>query len=259
MPRMLAPRNDSLSRRNSRGSNVSSLRGSKSSFNSFASATSRRKSLSNNLNVSQFSLGQSALQNGSAQSSMHSLRRQKSSRQNALSDYIQEKDPSKQNATWNHTQEPSKRNKLWNIAKQGFGSQGPPSLISSESSVTTEGSSQSSLQPPVNDAHNDFLNIYALHESSMQQQTNTPVGSPRNYGVGRVSLQRPTILHPTNSLRGSRRNSFHPYAQIKEEDTWGQFVETADAEEELVRRCRVLSTRRRYPASSSHSSPAQWT
>lgn len=247
----LAPRKDFLSKISSRVSNASSVHGSKSSSTIFASAISQRKSTSKNLKASQFSMRRSSLQNVSARSSTNSLRRQKSSRQNALANYIQEEEHSKQNAMWTHTEEPSERNALRNVVNQGLGPQGSPSLTSSKSSVLTERSSQS------DDAENDFMNKYALHKAPMQQQTSTPPGLPGSHAVGRASMQHPIILHPTNSLRGTRRNSFHMYAQIKDEDAWGQFVETANAEEQLVRRSQVLSIARRHPASFSHSSPAQ--
>jgi len=252
----LAPRKDFLSRRSSRVSNASSVHGSKSSSTIFASAISQRKSSSRSLNASQFSMRRSSLQNVSARSSTNSLRRQKSSRQNSLANYIQEEEHSKQNAVWTHTEEPS-GNALWNVVNQGLGSQGSPSLISSEGSVLSEDSSQSSLQSPDDDAEHDFMNKYALHKASMQQQTNTPPGSPGNHAVGRTSMQHPIILHSINSLQGSRRNSFHVHAQIKDEDVWGQFVETANAEEQLVCRSQVLSIARRYPASFSNLNPAQ--
>mmetsp|Transcript_14886 Transcript_14886/g.24219 ORF Transcript_14886/g.24219 Transcript_14886/m.24219 type:complete len:201 (+) Transcript_14886:57-659(+) len=190
MPRMLAPRRDSVSRRS-----IASLRGSRTSLNSYGSTTSRQTSSSNNYHGSQFSLRRSSFQNGSAQSSTHSLRHQVHQRQH---------------------------NAVWNIEDQGSVSLGSPSLVNSDTS-SSGSSSQSSLQPP---SVQPPANSDALH---------------RYYAIRRASLQHPTIMHPTISVPGSRGNSFLPSVQIKEEDTWGQFVETEDAEEDLVRRSRLGS------------------
>jgi len=234
MPRMLAPRSvDSLSGRSSASPN-----GSKASLNSYGSATSRQTSLSNNCHGSQFSMRRSSSRNGSAHSSTHSLRQ--------------------------HMQEPSKQNAVWNIEDQGSVSQGPPSLVNSavlRERFSSGSSPRSSLQPPSVQppANDDALHRYsALHRATLQHHTNIPVGSNRNYALGRASLQHPTILHPTNSLSGSRSNSFLPSAQIKDEDTWGQFARTENAEKELGRRSssKLLSITRTYPASFSYSRPS---
>mmetsp|Transcript_39778 Transcript_39778/g.72786 ORF Transcript_39778/g.72786 Transcript_39778/m.72786 type:complete len:210 (-) Transcript_39778:63-692(-) len=138
-----------------------------------------------------------------------------------------------------HMQEPSKQNAVWNIEDQGSVSLGSPSLVNSDTS-SSGSSSQSSLQPP---SVQPPANSDALH---------------RYYAIRRASLQHPTILHPTNSLSGSRSNSFLPSAQIKDEDTWGQFARTENAEKELGRRSssKLLSITRTYPASFSYSRPS---
>mmetsp|Transcript_25463 Transcript_25463/g.53232 ORF Transcript_25463/g.53232 Transcript_25463/m.53232 type:complete len:302 (+) Transcript_25463:217-1122(+) len=230
---------------------------------------------------SQFSLTRK--RSSIAQSSTNSLRRQKSSRQNSLLSYTQQEEPSTKNDEWNFTQLQQKplrpqQNALWNIVhnKQGsaaLSSQGPPSLISSDGSVLTEFSSQASLQspgsrsPPTSlhatgdTARNDLLQRIALHQASLQHSTNPRVVSPADPALARVPmqpLQHPTILHPTNSLQRSRtrNSSFFPPSQIKEEDPWGHFVETAEDLEEYAPNPSLLSVTRRYPASFSHMSSA---
>lgn len=231
---------------------------------------------------SQFSLARK--RSSIAQSSTNSLRRQKSSRQNSLLSYTQQEEPSTKNDEWNFTpmqQEPLRpqQNALWNIVhNQGSAassSQGPPSLISSDGSDLTDFSSQASLQSPgsrspptslhatADDAaRNDLLQRIALHQASLQHSTNPRVVSPANPALARVPMQQqhhhPTILHPTNSLQRSRtrNSSFFPPSQIKEEDPWGHFVETAEDLEEYAPCASLLSVTRRYPASFSHMSSA---
>mmetsp|Transcript_28953 Transcript_28953/g.61468 ORF Transcript_28953/g.61468 Transcript_28953/m.61468 type:complete len:265 (+) Transcript_28953:227-1021(+) len=262
MPRLLAPRkNNSLSRTSS-----SSLRVSKASLGSVGSSSSRQTSFGKNCEGSQFSLSRrSSLQKRkSDMSSTSSLRRQKSSRQNSLLSYMLPEETSNKNDVWDltKTQVPPKQNAFWNIVNQGSASQGPPSLASSDNSVFTDYSSQSSMQPsslqsPATDARSDTSDRIALHKLMLKNSTNTESGSPRKYSLGRAALQHPAILHPTNNLQRSRWNSFHVSAQIKEEDGWGHFVEVTEAERQSPRRSSLQPVARRYPASFSQLSPAK--
>lgn len=276
MPRLLAPlKVDSFTR-----TSASSLRGSKSSLtklNSIGSTSSRsppsrRTSFSRDYNKGSQSQAQFSLSRkrtgGQSTTSTSSLRRQKSSRQNSLLSYTQMEEPKKHNDEWNFAQtQPSTKNAFWDIVNQGSVSQAP-SLISSENSVLTADSSQASLQPsghhspptslpsPADDVRNDLLHRLALHKTSLQRPTNVPTVSPGN-SVGRTPPQHPSILHATNALQRAQRNSsFIPPSQIREEDPWGHFVETADVEEQLDHRSRLVAARRKYPASFSVSSAA---
>jgi len=243
MPRILTPR-DSFPRRGSRAS----LTGSRSSLTSMGSATTYgRSSMRNNNNFgSYFSLRRSSINNGSAQSSTHSMLR-----------------PTKQPA--------SQQNAVWNIENTVSVSKGPPSLVTSETSSETEptsscSSSQSSLHtpaslPPVGNSRQDALQrYYALRRAPLQSPTTSRAGSPRQTVVRRASLQHPSILHGINtrSPRSSASSSFLPSAQIKEEDTWGQFVDCAGAEQDLINRSKLLSVSRSYPAQLSSSGPARF-
>lgn len=235
MPRMITPRRESIPRRSN-----ASLPGSRSSLKSYES---RRASLDNNYYGSQFSL-----RRGSSQSSS-------SLRQQALLRHHQA------------MQQQSKQNAVWNMDDQGSVSH-PPSLVTtSDTSVETEErslsrtSSQSSMRPPspsllptTEVRYGALRQYYVTRRATLHHQhpTSSP-GSPRNqHGLRRASLQYPT----NRSLPGSPRNSFLPQARITEEGTWGQFVDVADAEEELVRRSKLLSITRRYPATLSHSVPS---
>mmetsp|Transcript_27897 Transcript_27897/g.47429 ORF Transcript_27897/g.47429 Transcript_27897/m.47429 type:complete len:218 (+) Transcript_27897:285-938(+) len=150
------------------------------------------------------------------------------------------------------------QNAVWCIEDQGSVSQGPPSLVSSRSS--SRSSSQSSMQhypggqSPVNNT--PLHRYHALRRASLQHPPISGESSRKNPVQG-LSLQYPTILHPTNIRNGSPGNSFLPSAQIKEEDTWGHFVETGDADDELVRRSRLLSISRRNLATLSLSGHAR--
>lgn len=235
MPRMLSPSGASLRR-----SNGSLSHGSRTSLSSFAGSVSsqRRPSMNSNYD-SQFSLRRSSMNNGSAQSSTHSFYGRKFAQQQ------QQQGSSKQNAVWNF---------------EGQGPQGPPSLVTSEGSSVRTGSSsisssQSSLQSPSvlpirSDARDMLIRYNALRRATLQH----PTRSDTLPGQRRGSLQHPTILHATNSRTGS--TSFLPQTRI-EEEKWGQFVDVADAEEELVRRSKLLSVSR-YPANFSSSSPAHF-
>mmetsp|Transcript_4104 Transcript_4104/g.10428 ORF Transcript_4104/g.10428 Transcript_4104/m.10428 type:complete len:229 (-) Transcript_4104:305-991(-) len=224
MPRMITPRRESIPRRSN-----ASLHGSRSSSKSYES---RRASQDDNCYGSQFSLRRSSINNRSSQSSSHSFRQQ------ALSRHHQ-----------------SKQNTEWKIEYQGSASH-PPSLVTaSDTSIETEesslsrSSSQSSMQPPspsllttTEVRYGVLRQYYVTRRVTLHYQHPTSIlGSPRNqHGLLRASL------HPTNrSLPGSPRNSFLPQAHIMEEGTWGQFVDVADAEEELVRRSKLLSINRR--------------
>jgi len=261
---MLAPSKDSFRR------SGASLNGSRVSLSSLGSKTSRHTSLSNNYG-SQFSLRRSSLQNGSARSSMQSLRHEESQRQLSQG---RGQGASNHNAVWNiedpvnpphslRLRDQGRSNAVWDINDSGSVSRGPPSLTSSINSESTARSSQSSLQSPslqtpANDTRNEVLQrFYALNKASLKKQANTRKESPQSYDLRRPQLKHHSILHPTNSLSISRRHSFLPSAQIKEEDAWGHFVETKEAEEDLARRSKLLSVTKAYPASFSHSYPTQ--
>lgn len=244
MPRMLTPSHSGSLRRSGTSLN-GSLHGSRTSLSSFGSTTSvaRRAVMMNRYNGSGLSLRRSSLQNaGSTQSSTSSLRREASrQRQHQLNMM---------------DQEPSSKNAVWDFVNQASVSKGPSSF----STVSTDRSSQSSLlrsptpSPPPSSPidNNDALQrYYALHKKYMQhrpKKNNAPVVP---------TLQRP-ILHATNNIPRRNSLSFMPPAQIKEEDTWGQFVETKlddDAEDEL----KTLSVvTRKYPASFAHLNRSQF-
>ena len=159
---------------------------------------------------------------------------------------------SRQNAEWN-TEENQGAVVSWNCLDQGIVSK-TPSLTGSDTSAQTDRSSltrtssrSSLLEPPLPpaqttaaDARSGALRrFYALQKASMQEQ------------------QRPT----TDRLRvptAAGSVAYLPQDRIKrQENTWGQFVDVADAEEELVRRSKFLSIRR-HLTTSSHSLPCQF-
>lgn len=159
---------------------------------------------------------------------------------------------SRQNTEWN-TEEHQGAVVSWSCLEQGTVSK-PPSLSGSNTSAQTDRSSlsptsyrSSLLEPTVPpaqvsaaDARSGALRrFYALQKASMQEQ------------------QRPT----TDRLRGPTAAgsvAYLPQDRIKrQENTWGQFVDVADAEEELVRRSKFLSIRR-HLTTSSHSLPSQF-
>mmetsp|Transcript_10248 Transcript_10248/g.18718 ORF Transcript_10248/g.18718 Transcript_10248/m.18718 type:complete len:212 (-) Transcript_10248:820-1455(-) len=208
MPRMLAPRKDSLSSRRS----ITSLHGFKTSLHSYISiSSSLRTSTSSSGDYqgsSQFSLRRSSMMQNNP---TPSLRRQ---------------------VTRLH-----KHNDAWNIENQGSDvTQGTSSLATSDTSVITElslsGSSSSS-------------------QSSLQQP-NILVRSPRQALL--------LLMHSTNNNNCAQRsprsrNSFFPSAQIMEKDTWGQFVDTEEAEHDLSRRSKIQYITRLYLANSRHLGP----
>jgi len=226
MPRIFTPRRDGSFPR--RGSGASF--GSRSSINSYGS---RRASLTNPSYVSQFSLRRP---DGSVQSSKRPQ-------------VVYGLQPSKQNAEWDLGD-----------------SQGPPSLVNSETSVQTDRSSlsressQSSLQqllspklpPSGNVARYEALQQYYAHRGGM---------FPHNYRAAprRSSLQYPSINK--KMPRSTKSSSFLSQTEIQEEDVWGQFVDTSDgptntnkAEDDLVRRSQLLSiSSRSVPTSLSRS------
>jgi len=119
----------------------------------------------------------------------------------------------------------SMANDLWNI--EAYDSQGPPSMVSSETSSL---SSQDCQQPP--SAARISLHQYyaAQRRASLQPQSGTAQESP-------VDAQcRPSLQHPKTGF------SFLSQGQIKEEE-WGQFVDTQDSvdEDDLALRCSLLS------------------
>jgi len=261
MPRILTPRN-SFPRRPSNAS----LSGSKSSMRSIGGSVTaqRRPSGGSNYHGSQFSLTRrtSMRQNGSAQSSTHSLLRPSA------------QPASKQNAEWNIQDQDkvSQGRPLslagWNIGGQGKVSPGgPPSLATSVTSEETESSSLSSLQsglqspsilPPLGNSRQDAMQrYYTLRRASLQQQTSSEMGPPKNHAFRRASLQHPSILHATSITSAGSANSFLPCAGIKEEDGWGQFVDVADAEKELIRRSKLLAISRRYHATTGRPGPVR--
>ena len=159
---------------------------------------------------------------------------------------------SRQNAEWD-TEEHQGAVVSWSCLDQATVSK-PPSLSGSDTSAQTDRSSLSPtsyrstlLEPPVPpaqasaaDARSSALRrFYAIQKASMQEQ------------------QRPT----TDRLRGPTAAGSMSYLRQghikRQEDTWGQFVDVADAEEELVRRSKFLSIRR-HLTTSSHSLPCQF-
>ena len=166
------------------------------------------------------------------------------------------------------TQQTSKQNDVWNVEDQGSAT---PSLVSSAAGSdgysSSSSSSQSSLQQPpsllgpTGDRYDALQRYYASRRrASLQHPTNAhptsllPASPTRNYKASRQ--QHPAILHPTNSLPVlSGNSSFLPTQQINEDDVWGQFVDCHDAEEDLARRCKLLSlTRKTMVVSSRRSS-----
>lgn len=175
--------------------------------------------------------------------------------------------PSNQNATWGNIEGPSA---------------GPPSLADSETSEQTEerslslsrSSTQSSLlqlQPPSpkkSDPRYEALHrYYALRRTSLNQQPTASLsGSPEDrnrHHLVRAAPRRTSLQlqhynhlpghHHHPHLQGSRGScpSFPLNARIKEEDAWGQFVDTAEREDDLIRRSRLLAATRTYRAATT--------
>jgi len=217
---MLAPRTGSLSRRSS-----TSLSGSKASMTSHRSSSSRQTSLSSDYYGSQYSLRRSSLPNSTPSTPRH---------KEVQVSYNQHR----HNAEWNVDRD-----------KGSLVSQGPPSLATSDTSVLTEQWSRSSSQTSL------------LHPPpGMQHSANDAIvhrlGSPREALLRAALRQHATKLYTNDNLQRSRRkSSFLPSSQIKERDTWGQFVDTEEAERDLARRSKILSLTRRYRVNSSHLSP----
>lgn len=232
------------------GSRISSgsLPGSRSSLGSCGA--SRRGSTSSSCYGSTFSLRRSSMNTASAQSSLHSPRQAQSLYRHQATQ-----------------QTSSKQNSVWNVEDQGSAT---PSLVSSAAgseygSSSSSSSSQSSLQQPpsllgpTGDRYDALQRYYASRRASLQHPTNAhttsllPASPTRNYKASRQ--QHPAILHPTNSLPVlSGNSSFLPAQQINEDDVWGQFVDCHELEEDLARRCKLLSLTRKAPVVSSRRS-----
>ena len=211
MPRILTPRRD-LPQHSRRRTSITSLPGSRSSLNSYGSSPytyGRRSSLDNP--GSQYSLKRTSSALKRTKSSMHSL----SQRGMLHHKQTQKSSPLS-----------SMVNEVWNI--EAYDSQGPPSMVSSETSSL---SSQDCQQPP-SAARLSLHQYYAAQRrASLQPQSSTTPESPAAAQERRSSLQ-----HPKSGF------SFLPQGQIKEEE-WGQFVDTQDSvdEDDLARRCSLLS------------------
>ena len=144
------------------------------------------------------------MNNGSSQSSSHSLRNQSLYRHQT-------------------TQQMSTQNAVWHIeVDQGSAT---PSLVSSETSVASSYSQSSRLQQPPS----PLLQPTPLHAhpttSLLPPPTSNYMTSPQ---------RRPTT--PTNGVTPLHN---------EEDDEWGQFVDTFDAEEDLSRRYKLISISRR--------------
>lgn len=206
MPRILTPRRD-LPKHSRRRTSITSLPGSRSSLNSYGSSPytyGRRSSVDNP--GSQYSLKRTSSAMKRTKSSMHSL-----SQRGMLHH--------KQHTTTQKSSPVSSMvNAVWNI--EAYDSD-PPSMVSSETSSV---SSQDCQQPPSAARINLHQYYSAQRRASLQPQSSD--------AQRRLSLQ-----HPKSGF------SFLPQGQIKEEDTWGQFVDTQDSvdEDDLARRCSLLS------------------
>ncbi|KAL7524020.1 hypothetical protein ACHAWF_000786 [Thalassiosira exigua] len=258
MPRMLAPSNSSLRR------SGSSLNGSRASLSSYGSRTTAAE-MRAKYNGSQFSLRRSSLQNGSISSngssrgSNRSMLRRESSHQRSY------------NLAQEYKETSSYKNAVWDFVDQASVAVGPPSLASSVTSGTTAStastmSSAASLLSPTPgcsspqsiDEDTPMQRFYAQHKAFLQRPKNArPAIPPMAAGVGSdastsnntYGLHRHTILYATNG-NIPRRNSL---SILKEEDTWGHFVETTDDDDDLVSRTKSLSVvSRKYPASFAH-------
>lgn len=214
MPRILTPRRD-LPQHSRRRTSISSLPGSRSSLNSYGSSPytyGRRSSMENP--GSQYSLKRTSSAMKRTKSSMHSLSKR------GLLHHKQQTTTQKSSAPLS-----SMVNDVWNI--EAYDSQGPPSMVSSETSSL---SSQDCQQPP--SAARISLHQYyaAQRRASLQPQSSTTPESPA------ASQRRSSLQHPKSGF------SFLPQGQIKEEE-WGQFVDTQDSvdEDDLARRCSLLS------------------
>lgn len=213
--------------------------------------SSRRGSLKSNAYADHFTLQRPPI--GSVQSSAVSLSKHQQ--------FVwPEQDKSNHNDEWDFVAKSPGRPGLMSLA--GL-SGGPPSLVSSETSVTTgepsPHSSQSSLRssvPPTKESRTDALRQYykvAHRRSSMEQNYRSPTSLPgppvyKRPAPRRASSRHPSILHATNNIQGYKSSSFLPQTQ-NEVDNWGQFVDTEDAEEDLVRRSKVLSIKNHYASS----------
>ena len=149
---------------------------------------------------SNFSLRRTTMNNGSSQSSSHSLRNQSLYRHQT-------------------TQQKSTHNAVWYI-KEDQGS-ATPSLVSSETSVASSSQSSRLQQPP------SPLQPTPLHT----HPTSLPPPPTSNY----MTSPQQCLTTPTNGVT----------PLPNEEDEWGQFVDTFDAEEDLARRCKLISISRR--------------
>jgi hypothetical protein len=215
MPRILAP--SIQSRRGSNGS----LPGSQSSLVSYGS---RRSSISNQYHASHFALRRPSANDSSVQSSLSSMRNQAVLRDQAAQ------------------QRPSMQNSVWSIDSPN----GPPSLVNSDASVRTDRSlsrcsSQSSMQSPIHRLATD-------RRASMPSPTEASA-APAGPSAGSYSASLPGALRNYMNRRASLKHthdSFLPSGQINEEGVWGQFVDVADADEDLVRRMKILSLARNH-------------
>lgn len=128
---------------------------------------------------------------------------------------------------------PEKQSGVWNT-------QETPSLAGSDTSVQTDRSSSSLSR--------------TSSRSSLRQSPSPPASDPRS-----AALSRFYALHQRTSLQqqqqqqrqtaGGMPSTYLCQARLKQEDTWGQFVDVADAEEELVRTIKFLSIRRHLATS----------
>ena len=88
--------------------------------------------------------------------------------------------------------------------------------------------------------------------------TSNSASQPWFYFLGTSSSSQPssqsssTMSSPTSSLRSSynssrrdysRSSSLPTYSTPQHEDSWGQFVDTAEAEMEIIRHSKILSKR----------------
>lgn len=131
-----------------------------------------------------------------------------------------------------------------NAEEQGSVSEQPPSLDDSETSVLTElsssrSSSRSSLQAP-------SPRLPSKYDTLQRFYATRGAPSENHATIQRATLQRSNNLHSATNFERSRGNFFLSSTRGEKESSWGQFVDTEEAEEDLTRRSRILSIRRRY-------------
>eukprot|EP00956_Cyclotella_meneghiniana_P036203 scaffold122818_cov41-Cyclotella_meneghiniana.AAC.2 len=137
------------------------------------------------------------------------------------------------------------------IEKWSFNSWGQPTTTSSNNTppVTNNERRQSPPSPTWRPPYNGNNNHYQHPRSSTNynQTSNTRSTQTRPNSRFRVVPRRKTVAEAPNSnnnnnTASSCRSSFLPSSSQVNEDAWGQFVDTTEEDEKIIRHSRILSS-----------------